>query len=248
MVATFLLGIMKNLILACLCNAVLLAAMCLPAEARTVVGLASPASRSIDPKTVEQLENNLGTLSGVPIQIRLLEDDAAVARWLLRFQEIDAAIVGHGFIAGQPSGTLSHLADLHPVSASGPRLALVVRNNMSSSQSTQIKNGFLKLADSEAGRDIIQDMGWGGVTLPGAQLRNKKPEPAPLPVPSARQTVLPKEPSRKQTISVHDEPLSATKEAAATADKPKEPTTLIPPRHCARRQRRQQTISDRPLP
>src|SRR5210317_64237 len=105
MVATFPLGIMKNLILACLCNAVLLAAMCLPAEARTVVGLVSPASRSIvDPKILEQLEKTLGTLSGVPFQIRRLEDDAAVARWLLRFQEIDAAIVGHGFIEQQPAG------------------------------------------------------------------------------------------------------------------------------------------------
>ena len=206
MVTFFPLGIMKKIILTCLCNAVLIVILCLPTEARMIVGLIPVAPLSgIEQTALNQLGKQLETSTGTDVKIRPFENDAAITNWLLRFQEIDAAIVAPEFIKQQPAGTLKHIVDLHAKSSPSPPLALVVRSNLSSNQATQIKEAFLKLSTSANGRKALGSLGLSGVTNPGEPLKHKtakvaKAEPppaqpvkkkAPLPVAKTAEPAVP---------------------------------------------------------
>lgn len=183
---------MKKLILSCLFNAVLLVVLCLPAEARVVIGLTPAAPLTgVDQITLAQLGNGLEKVAGTTIKVRLFDNDAAITNWLLRFQEIDAAIVARGFIKQQPAGTLKHLADLHAKSPAAPPLALVTRSNISNDQATQAKEAFLKLGESATGRKILQKIGLVGATVPGEAFKRKVAKPAPPTVQPTKKTSTP---------------------------------------------------------
>ena len=227
MVTFFPLGIMKKLILTCLLNAVLLVVLCLPADARMVVGLTPVAPLSgIEQKDLNQLGKQLGPSAGTDVKIRSFENDAAITNWLLRFQEIDAAIVAPRFIKQQPAGTLKHLADLHAKSSSSP-LALVVRSNLSSDQATRIKAAFLQLSTNDNGRKTLGSLGISGVTPPGELPKAKTAKTAvaePLatqpvkkkaPLPSAK-TITPAAPKPQPKViatpeKVEEKPLATVK-------------------------------------
>ncbi len=199
------LGIMKNFILTCLCNTVLLVALSLPAEARIIVGLTPVAPFSaIDQTALNQLNKQLATSAATDVKIRRFDNDAAITNWLLRFQEIDAAIVAPWFIKQQPAGTLKHLADLHAKDSTASPLALVVRSNLGNDQASNIKEAFLKLGASDNGRKVLGILGLAGVTPPGEALirRVVRPEPPPA------------QPVKEKT------PLPATKIKPSVAPKP----------------------------
>jgi len=196
---------MKNFILTCLCNAVLLVALCLPSEARMIVGLTPVAPLSaIDQTALNQLSKQLATSATTDVKIRRFDNDAAITNWLLRFQEIDAAIVAPWFIKQQPAGALKHLADLHAKDSTASPLALVIRSNLGNEQATNIKEAFLKLGASDDGRKALGNLGLAGVTPPGEALirRVAKPEPPPA------------QPVKEKT------PLPATKIKPSVAPKP----------------------------
>ena len=72
-------GIMKKFILKILCNAFLLLTLYLPAEARMTIGLipAVPLSGATQ-GNIAQLSKELSHLAGVPVKVRLFENDAAL--------------------------------------------------------------------------------------------------------------------------------------------------------------------------
>lgn len=167
---------MKKNILICLCHTVLMAALCLPAEARMIIGLAPGLSISgSDQHALDRLGDELTGTAGTPVTVRRFDDDAALSNWLLRFQEIDAAIVAPGYLKQQPAGTLLHLVDLHGADSRATPLALVIRSNLDSSQATLIKNTFLKLDSKDSVRKILHQVGLAGITPPGAAIKRQAP-------------------------------------------------------------------------
>jgi len=216
MVTFFQLGIMKKFILTCLCNAVLLVILCLPTEARMIVGLTPVAPLSgIEQTALNQLSKQLETSAGTDVKIRSFENDAAITNWLLRFQEIDAAIVSPGFIEQHPAGTLKHLADLHTRNSPSSPLALVIRSNLSSNQTTLIKEAFIKLSTSDAGRNALGSLGLSGVTNPGEPLKHKTSKAAKVRPPTAQ-------PVKKKA------PLPTTKTANPIVQKPQPKVIAVP--------------------
>lgn len=131
---------MKKFISILLCSILLSVAVCLPAEARTTIGLAPgtlPAKTS--QAMLDALAKELSSASGTATKLRYFEDEATLSNWLLRFQQIDAAIVDPGFMREQPAGTLKHLIDLHPAAPGKTSFALAVRSNASSSLTEQLQ-------------------------------------------------------------------------------------------------------------
>jgi hypothetical protein len=111
-VALFEPGIMKKFILTILCNAALLLTLCLPADARMTIGYISTASLSgVTQGNIDQLSKELSQLAGEPVKVRRFENDAALTNWLLRFQEVDAAIVPPSYITQHPAGALNRISE-----------------------------------------------------------------------------------------------------------------------------------------
>ena len=174
MVTLFPRGIMKKFLLTCLCSATLMVTLCIPVEARMTVGIVPVAPLSGQSQaTLDLLGAELESSTETAIKVRRFDNDAALSSWLLRFQEVDAAIVAPEYIKQQPAGTLQHLADLHAKSSKAPPLALVIRRNLNNIQATRIKEAFLKLGTSDNGRRILKKLGLAGITAPGETLKRK---------------------------------------------------------------------------
>lgn len=174
---------MKKFILTCLGQALLLATLCLPAQARVTIGLAPTAPLSaVDQATINRLDTELSSSAGSPVTLRQFDSEATLSNWLLRFQELDAAIVGREYLAQQPAGTLRQLADLHDVSNTSQPLTLVVRRNLDASRATLIQDAFLQLAAADRGRKILAKLGLADITAPGAPPRRAEPQVRPKPL------------------------------------------------------------------
>jgi hypothetical protein len=227
MVALFKPGIMKKFILTILCNAVLLLALCLPADARITIGLISTSSLpDVTQGNIQKLDKELSQLVGEPVKVRLFENDAALTNWLLRFQEVDAAIVQPSFITQHPAGALNRISDLHVQDSSVTPLALVVRSNLSNNKTEQIKKVFLALDTSKDGRKALSLMDLAGVTLPGKTLAQRKfvPEPQPAQVIEKQPTpVLQKKPTPPAKTKV-----TATPQTLAQTKVVEKPAAVIP--------------------
>ncbi len=227
MVALFEPGIMKKFILTLVCNAFLLLTFCLPAEARMTIGLISTTSLSgVTQGNIDQLSKELSQLAGEPIKIRNFENDAALTNWLLRFQEVDAAIVPPSFITQHPPGALSRISDLHAQQSTATALALVVRSNLGNNKTEQIKKAFLALGTSKDGRKALSQIGLAGITLPGKALSQKRlaPEPSPAQIVEKQPTPVPQ---KKPTPTAKVKPASTSQMPVQTKVK-KKPATVAP--------------------
>lgn len=205
-------GAMKKLLLLSLFSVIILAAATAPAEARIVVGL-SPENPIADST---QLTNILSQELNDNVQLRSFDDNAALINWLLRFQELDAAVVNQSFIKQQPAGTLRALADLHKKSTPSPAI-VVVRSNLDNNKATTLKKTLLALGSTDAGRKALSKAGISGFTLPGKALKRKavKPEPA-LKKPAQ------KAPTKTTAVKSQPETIATPTEVSA-APKAKEP-------------------------
>ncbi len=210
---------MNKLILTGLCSAILMFAYCVPAEARITIGITPSAVFSGATKVkVDQLSKGLGNAAGTTVVFRDFDNEAVITNWLLRFQEIDAAIVTPNFIKQQPAGTLRKLVDLHSKERATTPSVLIVRSNLSNNQAELIKKSFLTLNSNQTGLDLLGNLGLAGTTLPGAILKLKRVEPkaqaaqpiikkapvkteqrtAPQPSPKKKQQTTPKKTSIKE--------------------------------------------------
>ncbi len=218
---------MKKAILICLCSVIMLVTLSIPVYARVLVGLSPVAPLSeIDQHTLNELSTKFEALTGTEVSLRSFDNDAAIINWLMRFQEIDAAIVSQSFISQQPAGALKHLADLHANDSSFPPLALVTRNNLSGDQANQLQKAFLHTDESDSGHKLFATLGLAGVSMPGEPLKRRAPKPAPLPPQPLKQepspavraeqtekvrptqgeeVVPPQKPAQKSAVSVQDE-------------------------------------------
>lgn len=218
---------MKKFISILLCSILLSVAVCLPAEARTTIGLAPgtlPAKTS--QAMLDALAKELSSASGTATKLRYFEDEATLSNWLLRFQQIDAAIVDPGFMREQPAGTLKHLIDLHPAAPGKTSFALAVRSNASSSLTKQLQEAFIKLSKSGSGLNALQKIGFAGATLPGKKLIKKTVETtkpvAPKPTPPVE--TVKTEPKAAAVKTAKPAPI--TTDAPKAAPKPKAVETV----------------------
>ncbi|MDG5468241.1 hypothetical protein P9J64_07905 [Deltaproteobacteria bacterium IMCC39524] len=217
---------MKKFILTILCNAVLLMTLCLPAEARMTIGLISTVPLSgVTQGNIDQLSKELSQLAGEPVKVRRFENDAALTNWLLRFQEVDAAIVPPSFITQHPPGALNRISDLHAQQPSLTPLALVVRSNLANNKTEQIKKAFLDLGTSKDGRKALSQIGLAGTTLPEKALSQKRlaPEP-PAQIVKKQPTPVPQ---KKPTPIAKVKPAAASQLPVQTKVK-KKPATVAP--------------------
>jgi hypothetical protein len=208
---------MKKLTLICLVNILLTFSICLAAEAKISIGLASsllPAKPTMS--AVENFAQGLSNSAGATIKVKSFDNEALLSNWLLRFQEIDAAIVSQGFIKQQAAGTLTHLLDIHLAESGKPPLGLAVRQNVGRNVKEQIKKAGLTLTKTSKGMNILNQVGLSGITLPGAKLARK---PHKTPQTTSAKTV------KKAPIKTQDKPKVASKALPAqkTVKKPAAP-------------------------
>ncbi|NIQ08135.1 MAG: hypothetical protein GWO23_00050, partial [Gammaproteobacteria bacterium] len=149
-------------------------AISVSAEAKISIGLStSVLSSKPTNASIAKLEKELSKTAGDSVEIRLFNDEASVANWLLRFQQIDGAIVSANFVKQQPAGALAHLADLHFSQTSKQRLAVTTRLNLIGNQKDQLTKAFLSLSKSAGGLDALNNLALAGATAPGGKLVRK---------------------------------------------------------------------------
>lgn len=159
---------MRNFILTCLCHVILFVALTTPAQARLTLGISPTAGLTDKGQTnLTRLEEELSRSFKEEVVIRTFGNDAELGNWLLRFQEIDAAIVSAEFVKKQPAGTLLILADLHGTDKQKRPLALVIRRNLSLARSSKIKELVLKVSSAGNGQIALKNLGLLGFTEPG---------------------------------------------------------------------------------
>ena len=85
----------------------LLAAPISSALARMVVGV-TPAvlPGAADRATLTALEGELATRLGEPVLVRSFDSEAMLIDWLIRFRELDAALIGRAQLRAFPAGTV----------------------------------------------------------------------------------------------------------------------------------------------
>jgi hypothetical protein len=189
------------------------------------IGYISTASLSgVTQDNITLLSKELSQLAGEPIKVKRFENDAALTNWLLRFQEVDAAIVPPSYITQHPAGALNRISDLHAQQSSSTPLALVVRSNLANNKTEQVKKAFLDLGTSKDGRKALSQMGLAGVTLPGKTLSKKRvaPEPPPAQIVEKKPTPVPQ---KKPTPPTKVKP-AATPQTPAQTKVKKKPATV----------------------
>lgn len=169
---------MKKLTLIFMINFFLMVMTGISSEAKISVGLSTSAlSKKTTQATITRLEKELSATAGVAIEIRQFNDEKAINNWLLRFQQIDAAIVTADFIRQQPAGSLSHLIDFHFAESSKGPLALAARLNLDKGLQKRIREAFLSISKSDSGFKSLAELGFAGTTEPGAKLVRKETQP-----------------------------------------------------------------------
>ncbi len=234
--------LMQRLWLICFCLGTFLVALSLPAEARLSVGIAPTTALSrADQAALDRLGDQLGETAGTAVTFRRFEDGNVLADWLLRFMELDAAIVETDFIRRVPAGTLLRLADLHPQDRSqGRTLSLVVRRTDDADRVAALREAFMAIDASAQDRKLLARLNMEGVTAPGEALKKRvvksapppKPEPAQPPpqkveAPAAAQTVPP--PPAPAPAQMSPPPSPAPVVATAPPSAPEKTTPEPPP-------------------
>jgi hypothetical protein len=184
---------MKKLLSTFLFTVSLLALLSLSAEARIVIGVVKSSSLSAPDRLAEALSVSMAD----NVQVRQFDNEATLSNWLIRFQELDTAIVSQGYIAKQPAGTLRHLADLHLKSSPTP-LSVVSLRTLGSKPDT-IQKALVELGNTAQGKQALAAGSLAGFTLPGKQ---PKPTAAKQRIAPAKQVPAKTEPEPvKEEIS-----------------------------------------------
>lgn len=218
---------MKRLLLVCLCLGALLGTLCLPAHARMTVGVAPSTSLSqVDQATLDRLGQHFSRTIGTDVSIRRFEDSDVLANWLVRFMELDAALVEPGFIDRFPPGTLNRLVDLHPQNHTQRSLTLIVRRLHDAEQTEALRKVFLSLEADAPGRNLLDHLLVEGVTPPGGKLKVRA---AKTTQPPQTEVVTPRPQTRDAVPVVHPAQQSPTTARTHTLDAPTTSTPALAP-------------------
>jgi len=209
---------MKRLLLTCLCLGALIAALCLPAHARLAVGIAPGTLTSRgESAALDRLGQHLSGTMSTDVALRRFEDSDALANWLLRFMELDAALVETGFISSFPAGTFERLADLHPQNKGQGPFALIVRRTHDPAQAEALSKAVLSLNDDTPGRRLLDQLAIEGVTLPGEKPKKRA---AKVTQPAQAEAVPPRLPTAPPLPATQPSQLASPPPSKATAEAP----------------------------
>ena len=196
-----------------------------PALARMVIGV-TPAVMpgAANRATVAALEQELTARTGETVQVRSFDSEALQIDWLIRFRELDAALVSRSQMGDLPAGTMITLADLPPAVA-------VTHPGMAAGQLDVLRRGFRSLAEDDRGRQLLKHLA-GTAKAPVAA----KPVPLPPAAPSAPAKPAPvatTAPAKPETITpaVHPPipPIVAPAPVTSRAAEPLPPTAPAAP-------------------
>lgn len=149
-----------------------------PVLARMVIGITPAVMPGAgDPAVVKSLEQELSKHLGEPVQIRGFESEAVQLDWLIRFRELDAALIGHNLSRTLPAGTLIQLAEL-------PSAVAVSHPGIAAARQETLGQAFRNLLQDERGRQLFRslDATVKSAAAPASSPVRNKPLPiSPLP-------------------------------------------------------------------
>lgn len=208
-----------------------------------VIGVTPAVTPGVgNPGVLRALEEELASRLGESVQVRSFDSEAAQLDWLIRFRELDAALVGRGLLHTLPAGTLLQLADL-------PAAVVVTHPGVPAARQEQLSRAFRNLLEDERGRQVLNRLTTTAnvAATPKAEPARQNAQPvAPAPSkPAAAAAVesrpvvpklTPKPPASKpagaapsQPAALPTMPTTATPPPAAPAMVPSSPATVLPP-------------------
>jgi hypothetical protein len=167
--------------------ALLMASASSPALARMVVGV-TPAvlPGAADQAALTALEQELTARMGEPVQVRSFASEAAQIDWLIRFRELDAALISHSQAGALPSGTMIALADTPPAVA-------VTHPGVAAGQLDILRRGFRSLAEDDRGRQLLKRL--AGTVKPAVVAKPAPARPVAPPAPAQPIVMAPAKPA-----------------------------------------------------
>lgn len=174
----------------CLFGLTLVLSLSQPVHARTTLGLA-PAAYALDAgqrAALSRLQSSLAAKIGQPVAIRSLASEPLLQDWLLRFREVDAALLTREVFRRQPAGALVPLVDVYTKGDAAPSLVLVVAPWLDQALLDAWRDAFLELGADAAARTALDDAGIASIARYGVKPATAipvvaAPTPAPIPVP-----------------------------------------------------------------
>lgn len=148
-----------------------------PVLARMVIGITPAVMPGAgDPAVVKSLEQELSKHLGEPVQIRSFESEAVQLDWLIRFRELDAALIGHNLPRTLPAGTLIQLAEL-------PSAVAVSHPGIAAARQETLGQAFRNLLQDERGRQLFHrlDATAKSAVAPASSPVRQKPRPVSPP-------------------------------------------------------------------
>ena len=216
--------------LSLLCLTLVLATS-LPAQARTSLGVA-PDTYNLDSSqkaAFTKLQKILTESIGQPVGLRTLENETELLDWLLRFRQIDAALLSQTFYRQLSAGAMTPLVDISlEQDKAYPSLVLAVAPGLDPHLSKAWQDAFLNVQADAATRSILADTGITNVSLPGIRQVTTKPSFVATPAPTKPLVVIATQPSappppQAKTVRAKEPPLSAPPPQVASEQPQTEP-------------------------
>ena len=174
-----------------------------PVHASTTLGLA-PAAYALDAgqrTALSRLQTSLAAKIGQPVAIRSLASEPLLQDWLLRFREVDAALLTREVFRRQPAGALVPLVDVYAKGDSSPSMVLVAAPGLDQTLLDAWRDAFLELGADAAARTALDDAGIASVARHSVRPLPAKPETGvstpvavSAPIPSSAQVSSPAPP------------------------------------------------------
>ena len=155
-----------------LLSLILVLTTCLPAQARTTLGLA-PSAYNLSSRQQAALANLQDLLTesiGQPVALRTLASEAELQDWLLRFRQVDAVLLNQTFYRQQSAGALIPLVDIYLArDEASPSLILAVAPGLDPHLLNAWRDAFLSIRTDPTIRSTFTDVGIANVARPGTK-------------------------------------------------------------------------------
>ena len=127
----------------------LLAAGLSPALARMTIGVTPQTlPGAAQPANLIALEQELTSRLGEPVQLRTFDSESEQLDWLVRYRELDAALVSRSLLRTLPDGTLLPLADL-------PGAVAVTHPGIDPTRQAALGQALRSIAAGDSGRRLF---------------------------------------------------------------------------------------------
>ena len=204
--------------LLCLLSLILVLTTCLSAPARTTLGLA-PSAYNLSTRqqaALTSIQDLLTERVGQPVTLRNLANEAMLQDWLLRFRQVDAALMSRDFYQQLSAGALIPLVDVYLLQdETSPSLILAVAPGLGHHLRNAWRDAFLSIQADAKARQTLSESGITKMVRAGGKPAMAKPvfvatptpiKPKEMPVTSPAAPPLP----QVESVKVAEPPSSAT--------------------------------------